>query len=178
MNDGYDKLIKTYEHYKRDLTEILEDKILEETAAELQNKVRKRIFTDGLDANGNIISGSYSTKPIVVKKDVFINQSAFNGKKTMKLQYGYKELRDIQGLKTDKVNLDYSGDLKEDLKVEVSDKSVVVGISKMHNLEKALNLEKKYQTKIFAFTENEIKFHLKNVIEKLRKAQKDFFHGR
>ncbi len=179
MSDhGYDKLIRKYEQYKRDLPDILEDKVLEETAAELERKVRKRIFTDGLDANGNTIGQSYSTRPSVVKKDVFVKQAAFKGKKTMKLEYGYKELREIQGLETDKVNLDYSGDLKKSLRVERSEKGVVIGVTEKHNLEKVQKLEKKYQTKIFAFTQKEIQDHHNNVVKKLKKAQRDYFHGR
>lgn len=176
MSNGYDKLIRKYEQYKRDLPQILEDQVLEDTAAELEKKVRKRIFTDGLDSDENII-GEYSTKPTVVKKDVFIKPSAFKGTKTMKLEYGYKELRDIQGLKTDKVNLDYSGDLKKGLKVSKSDQSVVIGVNDKDNLDKVQKLEKKYQTKIFAFSQKEIQDHFQNIVRKLRKAQRQYFYG-
>ncbi|VXB02775.1 hypothetical protein [Chryseobacterium sp. 8AT] len=177
MSNGYEKLIRKYEQYKKDLPDILEDKILDETAAELERKVRKRIFTDGLDSDGNIIAQSYSTKPTIVKQDVFIKPSAFKGTKTMKLEYGYKELRDIQGLKTDKVNLDYSGDLKRSLRVARSEKSVVIGINEKRNLDKVQNLEKKYQTKIFAFSKKEIQDHIQNIIKKLRIVQRDYFYG-
>lgn len=177
-NNGYEKLIRKYEQYKQDLPAILEDQVLDETAAELERKVRKRIFTDGLDSDENLIGQNYSTKPTTVKKEVFIKPSAFNGKKTMKLQYGYKELRDIQGLKTDKVNLNYSGELKNKLRVARSQKSVVIGIVDRQNADKAEKLEKKYQSKIFAFSEKEIREHFKNVVRKLRKIQKEYFYGR
>lgn len=178
MSNAYDKLLQKYEQYKRDLPELLEDHVLEETAAELERKVRKRIFIDGLDANGNIIGQNYSTKPAIVKQDVFIKPSAFKGKKTMKLEYGYKELRDIQGLKTDKVNLNYSGELKNKLRIARSEKSVVIGIVDRLNADKAKRLEEKYQTKIFAFSEKEIQSHLKNVVKKLKGIQRDYFYGR
>jgi hypothetical protein len=177
-NHGYDKLIRKYEEYKRDLPNILEDKILDETAAELQSKVRKRIFTKGLDANGNTISQSYSTKPTVVKKDVFIRPSAFKGNKTMRLEHGYKELRDIQGLQTKTVNLDYSGALKNSLIVERDQQSVIIGVNDRDNLDKVQKLEKKYQTKIFSFSEKEIQDFIKTVRKKLRKAQREYFYGR
>lgn len=178
MSNGYDKLIRKYEQYKRDLPQLLEDQVLDETAAELQKKVRKRIFTDGLDSDENTIGQSYSTKPAVVKQDVFIKPSAFKGKKTMKLEHGYKELREIQGLKTDKVHLEYSGDLKDDLRVSRSDGSVVIGVNNPSNIDKIEKLEKQYQTKIFAFSQKEIQDHFRNVVKKLRKAQKEYFYGR
>lgn len=178
MSNGYDKLIRKYEQYKRDLPDILEDQVLDETAAELERKVRKRIFTNGLDSDGNLIGQNYSSKPTTVKKEVFIKPSAFKGNKSMKLQYGYKELRDIQGLKTDKVNLNYSGELKNKLRIARSQKTVVIGIVDRNNSEKAQSLEKKYQTRIFAFSEKEIQDHFKNVVKKLRKVQKEYFYGR
>lgn len=177
MSNGYAKLIQKYENYRKDLPEILETKILDETAAELQKKVKKRIFEDGLDSNEDIIAQGYSTKPITVEKKVFVKSSAFNGKKTMKLNYGYKELRDIQGLPTDRVNLDYSSDLKNNLRVARSKKSVVIGIMDRNNAEKAKRLEQKYKTIIFGFSQNEIREHLQSVVKKLRKVQKDYFYG-
>ncbi|MFC7347312.1 hypothetical protein ACFQO9_11345 [Chryseobacterium zhengzhouense] len=178
MSNGYDKLIRKYEQYKRDLPDIIEDNILKETAEELERKVKKRIFIDGLDVNGNTIGENYSTKPTVVKQDVFIKPSAFKGKKSMKLEYGYKELRDIQGLKTDKVNLNYSGELKSKLRVARSEKSIVIGIIDRINAEKAKKLEEKYQTKIFSFSQKEVESYLKNVVKKLKNIQRDYFYGR
>lgn len=178
MSNGYDKLIRKYEQYKKDLPDLLEEKILNETAAELEKKVRKRIFTEGLDSGENKITQSYSTKPAIVKQDVFIKPSAFKGKKAMRLEHGYKELREIQGLETQIVNLDYSGDLKQDLKVTRSEKSIVIGITEQHNVVKVQNLEEKYKTKIFAFSQKEIQDHFESVIKKLRKVQRDYFYGR
>ncbi|ROI05448.1 hypothetical protein EGI16_03415 [Chryseobacterium sp. G0240] len=175
--NGYEKLIKKYEDYRRNLSDVLETRILEETAVELQSKVKKRIFEDGLDANGNLISQSYSTKPMNVRKEVFIKPSAFSGKKTMKLNYGYKELRDIQGLPTSKVNLDYSGKLKRNIHIARIQKSVVLGVNTTEDAEKVKHLEQKYNTKIFGFTQNEIKEHMDNVFNKIKENQRTYFHG-
>lgn len=178
MSNGYAKLIQKYESYRNAIPDLLENGILDETAAELQKKVKKRIFEDGLDSNEDVIAQSYSTKPITVKQDVFVKSSAFNGKKTMKLNYGYKELRDIQGLSTNRVNLDYSSDLKNSLRVARSKKDVVIGITERHNVEKAKKLELKYKTKIFDFSQNEIKEHFESVVRKLKIAQREYFNGR
>lgn len=177
-NNGYEKLIKKYEDYRKELPEILETKILEETAAELQNKIKKRIFEDGLDSNGNIIAQSYSTKPITVQKDVFIKPAAFKGKKTMKLNYGYKELRYIQGLATSRVNLDYSGKLKNNLRVARSQKSIVIGVNSNDEAIKARILEEKYKTKIFGFSQQEIKEHFDSVFSKIKENQREYFNGK
>jgi hypothetical protein len=177
-NSGYDKLIRKYEEYRSHLADSLETKILEETAAELQNKVSKRIFEDGLDCNDDVIAQGYSTKPITVKKEMFIKSSAFNGKKTMKLNYGYKELRDIQGLPTNLVNLDYSGDLKNSLRIARSKRAIVIGINERNNIEKAKKLELKYKTRIFAFSQNEIKESYEIVFDKVRQIKREYFHGR
>ncbi|MDV7696301.1 hypothetical protein N6B72_05145 [Chryseobacterium soli] len=177
-NSGYDKLIRKYEDYRKDLPGILETRILEETAAVLQNKVRKRIFEEGLDSNDNVISQNYSTNPITVKKETFIKPSAFTGKKTMKLNYGYKELRDIQALPTNRVNLDYSGSLKNSLRVARNKKSIVIGINDRHNIEKAKSLEQRYKTRIFAFSQDEIKENFKIIFHKIKEVQREYFNGR
>ncbi|KAB1228447.1 hypothetical protein [Chryseobacterium viscerum] len=176
-DNGYEKLIRKYEDYRKELPEILETKILEETAAELQVKVKKRIFENGLDTNGNIIANSYSTKPITVKKEVFIKPGSFKGKKSMRLEYGYKELREIQRLPTSKVNLDYSGKLKKNIRISRSHRSIVLGVSNIEDAEKVRQLEEKYKTKIFGFSQNEIKEHLENVFKKIKENKIKYFHG-
>jgi len=96
---------------------------------ELSAKHKKRIFSDGIRTDGSPI-GEYSQKPGYYSKDKFIRKAAFKGvgkpsdkgkrrtgNKTMFLAKGYSEFRDIQGRKTDKKNLKFSGSLEKNIDV-------------------------------------------------------------
>lgn len=178
MFKGYEQLIKKYENYRKDLPDILEREILTESAEMLQQKMTKRIFTEGLDSKGNTIAGRYSESPITVKKEVFIKPAAFKGKKkSMRLEHGYKELREIQGLKTDKVHLEYSGELRRSLKARRRLNAVVIGFSSKLSTQKARNLQHRYRVTIFRPTKEETQDHLREVNKRLRKIQREYFYG-
>lgn len=177
MFKGFEKLISKYENYRKHLPDVLERQILEETAELLQQKMKRRIFTNGQDSKGEKIADNYGQKPMSVQQNIFIKPSAFKGKKTMKLKHGYKELREIQGLPTDKVNLKYSGDLRESLKVRRRKNAVVIGFSDKNNTVKAKNLQSKYGKIIFRPTKEETQQHLKEVVKRLKNTQKQYFYG-
>lgn len=76
-------------------------------------KQKRRIFNDGQSATAGDI-GNYSTDKMYADADDFAVKSKFKpakNRKTVKLDDGYKELREIQGFQTDKVDLMYTGAL-------------------------------------------------------------------
>lgn len=122
-----------------------------QSMTELQANFLKRVFVEGLDSQNSEL-GNYSEKPNYFSKEQFVRKSAFKGQgqrgfkgerikevsagqfkvvksevKTMYLKNGYKELRQIQGRPTDKVNLDYSGSLKNAYRVFKFGEAVVFG---------------------------------------------------
>ena len=177
MYEGYDRLIQKIESYRRDLPDRLQVEVLEIAADEMQRAIRNRIFRKGEDTKGDEIAKSYGTNPIVVQKKAFIKPSAFKGEKTMKLKYGYKELREIQGLETDKVNLKYSGDLRDSFKVMKRNTSIIVGFNTKDNFRKAKSLEAKYNKVIFKPSKEERKANLKKIVAGLRKIHRSYFYG-
>ena len=177
MYEGYDKLIQRLDNYRRDLPQRLQTDVLEDAALQMQKAIRNRIFKNGIDTKGDEISNSYGTSPITVQKKSFIKPSAFKGEKSMKLKYGYKELREIQGLETDKVNLRYSGDLRESFKIIKRNVSIIIGFNTKDNFNKAKSLEKKYDKTIFKPSKEERKANLKKIVAGLRKIHKAYFYG-
>lgn len=122
-----------------------------QSMGELQANYIQRVFVQGLDSNNSEL-GNYSEKPNYFSKEQFVRKSAFKPQgqkgfkgerikevspgqfkvvksevKTMYLKQGYKELRQIQARPTDKVNLDYSGSLKNAYRVFKFGSSVVFG---------------------------------------------------
>lgn len=112
-----------------------------QSMGELQANFLKRVFVDGEDSNNQQL-GEYSEKPKYFSKEQFVRKSAFKGqgkdgsttfkvvtrpRKSMYLPQGYKQLRQIQARPTEKVNLDYSGSLKNAYRVFKFGESVVFG---------------------------------------------------
>ena len=111
------------------LDRLMPDLIAQAVMVELMAKHKKRIFADGLNSEGASM-GKYSTKPAYYSKKIFVRQAAFKGvgkpnkdgkrktgNKSMFIATGYEGLRDIQGRKTDHVNLKYSGSLEAGIQV-------------------------------------------------------------
>lgn len=112
-----------------------------QSMTELQANFIQRVFVEGEDSNNQLL-GTYSEKPNYYTKEQFVRKSAFKGqgkdgsttfkvvtrsRKSMYLPQGYKQLRQIQARPTDKVNLDYSGSLKNAYRVFKFGSSVVFG---------------------------------------------------
>jgi hypothetical protein len=71
---------------------------------------KTRVQETGTDANGKKYDG-YSTKRMYASKDKFVKKAAFktvNGHKTMRLDGGYKEFREIQTRRTDITNFSFT----------------------------------------------------------------------
>jgi hypothetical protein len=163
-------------------------------AATLMVNIKNRIINEGRNSSGSEI-GEYSTKPMYVTKDQFINPGGFNAigkrgiigdrlvptvrlkearalkygykflpllpskksykrysivksnyqdRKSMYLPEGYKQLRDIQGLRTDIVNITYRGDLMSDYVIGKDGLAYLMGLTKEAEVSKLRGLEKKY----------------------------------
>lgn len=109
------------------------EEALQEAARATHMKVTGRIFDGGKAADGSSI-GKYSTKPLLVSKRAFVLKSAFKqsvrktkgGSKPMYIKFpnakkatpvmvlpgGYKQLKQIQNLRSGYVDLVYSGKTK------------------------------------------------------------------
>lgn len=84
--------------------------------------------------------------------------------KTMFLEYGYKELRDIQGRETSFINMEYSGSLLLSYSLQANNNEVLIGfISEKSKLIRKAN-EKRFGA-IFSATQEEKERYNKTVAE-------------
>lgn len=164
-------------------------------------KQAKRIFTDGLNANGSEI-GQYSTKDIWINPDppkgdfVPRNSGGFTptkgktGKSVFastgephKTSYfkGWKGLREAQGLPTDNVKLDFTGELFSDFcnpqggtptTRKVSNTERVTSLRKPLSVTKLQGAEERYKAPIGTLTEDERQTFFETVRFEMRKLIK------
>lgn len=91
-----------------------------------------------------------NAKTLKVKRGKTIQNVVKQKMKTMYLVQGYKELRDIQGKPTDKVNLTYRGDLMASYQQQLTNNAVLQGLTsefealKREGLEKGTKYKKGY----------------------------------
>ncbi len=139
--------------------------LMESVVAKVQTAMEKRIFEDGASGNGQKL-GTYSTKPMYATKKQFAKTSAFKpqgktgGKGTFKnkrtrqsmyLAQGYKQLKQVQGLQSNFVNLEYTGALRKAFKAkpQTNAQQVTLGIGGKQSDKKLAALKAKYGTDIF-----------------------------
>lgn len=124
----------------------------------LEGRMKRRIFNEGR-ATDNSKIGNYSTKKLYASKDSFAKTSAFvsntKGGKTMRVDGGYKELRDIQGFQTNYVDTDYTGSLRMSIGVGDTGENIVLGFFDSENYEKSFGLEEHFDKVIYAPNEDE-----------------------
>ena len=148
-----------------------------QSMGELQANFLQRVFVEGLNSNNSEL-GNYSEKPNYFTKEQFVRKSAFKPKgkngdtafkvvtrprKSMYLPQGYKELRQVQARPTDKVNLDYSGSLKNAYRVFKFGSSVVFGQNDTMEHKKIEGLTDKF-SEFQTLTASEVE-QLKNNLE-------------
>jgi len=123
LSDAINRLKKKVSFPPKEL-----DKVLRSAASSVQGSMMRRVFNDGKDSKNGMI-GSYSTKPTLVGRSSFVNQTAWNrvfkvkkykwvtfrGKKLKVLPGGYKQIRQIEGKETATVNLTRTGKLSKSL---------------------------------------------------------------
>lgn len=124
---------------------------------EIVGLMSRRIFNEGKRTDGSSI-GEYSTKDTLVGAKSFRNTGNANaffesddlgwvnikGRSLAKLAGGYKKLRELQGLETNFVNLDYRGNVKNSLDVGTVNGNVVIGLNNSKTVAIVEGLDGKY----------------------------------
>lgn len=156
-------------------------KLIFPAAQEVQRLLVKRLFNEGEGAQGKL--GTYSTEAGYFSKNQFKNKGAFRAKgksgktkfengephKSMYLEDGYKELKQVQGYESSFVNLTYSSDLRNDIStgMKIKGDKVVSILKRNINTEKVEWLSDKYGDKTFKHTQEEKDFFASEVTDAL-----------
>lgn len=172
-------------------------KLIFAPATKIHNDQLHRLFDKGVGGDNKDL-GEYSSEPAYFSKKQFKKTGAFKaqGKRTdkakqqgqtrrknqleagnsyqrtsMYLPYGYKQLRAIQGMETQFVNLTYSSDLRNDFasKLTIQGDTVVVKLSRKINQNKVSWLSDKYGKETFKHTKEEIAFLVAETTKALNK---------
>lgn len=146
------------------------DNIMANPVLEALKEIKNRVTDRGENTNGGQI-GQYDTKEMYAPQKAFAKPSAFRGvgkhggtpRKTMYLGRGYKELRDIQALRTDFINLQYRGDLINDYRMQKVARDFVIGFTNEKNKLIREGQEDKADSLIFTPSTDEIADYYKNI---------------
>jgi hypothetical protein len=147
-------------------------------ANRLKAEIQNRISRQGLDSSGKKMK-DYSTSPWYYKKDKFVKKGAFkakgkngeskfkngNTKKTMYMQHGYKEFREVQGRQTGHRDLTLSGETFRTFQTGQSGDAVLIGFTTQQSKDIRMGNEDRNGGKIYTATEDEIKDYHKNLME-------------
>lgn len=150
-----------------------------------------RIELDGKTSDGKPI-GSYSKEEGWYTRDEFLQRTKFRAvgkrrektksgavgkrrkktKSTMYLSQGYYELREMQGLPVETVNLAYTRDTNSRLRshVDLSARTAEIGFSTEHAALVAEGNEEKYGAKIYTPGDQEMAKFAEEVIEGIREV--------
>lgn len=153
-----------------------------------------RIFNDGKDSSGSKI-GDYSTTPMLTgaknfrtktkaaaffdAEDVEFRTVKSKGKNLALglIEGGYKEFRELNGLRSDTVDLQFTGSLFESIIVGTYGANFVLGYNSSEKARIAQHLENKYGKKIFYPTEEEIKIARDTYYDYLRERVQILFNS-
>jgi hypothetical protein len=140
-------------------------RVLNDVTAGILRTMKRRIHRDGMDGfEQQIGGGKYSTHPAYFNpKDGAVvigkankgktGKTAFKNGDKHKTRYysrGYKEWRSVNKKITNKVNLEFKGDLRRGLTFQKSRYNVFqIGFSNISSIDKANGLEKKYGQQIW-----------------------------
>lgn len=186
LNEYIEKLNR----YTHELPQYVQEIAIEKAGQRLIRIMKDRIFKQGLDKYFKILAESYSTKPMYVNKDQFVKRGSFEPKgknesgktkgngtqrKTMYLPHGYKELKEVQGLSSEIINLQYKGNLKRAFVSSFESGILYIGFTSTEESEKARRLEAKYKTEIFNAANEELLEFNDFVIAEMKKVYKAFF---
>lgn len=95
---------------------------------------------------------------------------------TMYLQNGYKQLRDIQSLRTDIMNFQYRGDLMRDFQMQKVSQAVLLGFTLDKESKKRQSLEAR-KGRVFSPTQNEIQAYTDRVNYNLTRLTRSTIEG-
>jgi hypothetical protein len=125
---------------------------------------KRRIFQDGLDADGGRI-GTYSTNPIQIPK----NKQARNTGKT-KFEGGYAEYKTAIGKNPGYVNLQNFGQMMADYGLMQVGQEFGLGYQNPDNYNKSMWLQEKYDKQIFHHSQSEIDLLMNVLMFELNKV--------
>lgn len=157
-----------------EIEEALDPDVVRIAILDMYGKMRERIFTDGIAADGSEI-GKYSTEPIYVNPKNSPKKFAPKGKtgntkfadgkahKTRYFEQGYKGFRAKAGRQTSKVDLRLSGNLRNSFLPDFSKDDPVIGFRTDHFGEIAKGNEERFNTLVFANTDEELDDLVKNL---------------
>lgn len=124
----------------------------------VEGSLKHRIFNEGLDSNDTKI-GDYDD----TKKQTFLTglaKPSLTKKATVKLKkigesLTYKQLREVAGLQTDYVDLQFTGNLKNSIVTGTEGEKATLNFNNQKELEIANFQTKKWKKPIFQATEKE-----------------------
>lgn len=93
-----------------------------------------------------------------VIKNFSVVKSNNKPRTTMYLPQGYKELRDIQGFRTDVVDLTYRGELKKDFAIAKDGQAYLIGFKTKPQSDKRFALERQFGPVFYATTQERTKY--------------------
>jgi hypothetical protein len=147
-------------------------RISQVSAFAIIGEYKQRIFSDGLNSSRGSI-GAYSTNAFYVNplkltgvptsgivpegktgKKVFANSGKPH--KTKYLKAGYKELRELVGRQSDKVDLNFSGSLERSIQVVQEGNVSYVRYTSEKEAQKMEGNEERFSTKISELTKEEV----------------------
>jgi hypothetical protein len=179
----------TPEEYLQKLRERIkaatDTRLLAPVITNLQQAMDKRIFETGLNSKAQKL-GAYSTKPMYVTQKQFANTPAFRAtgkvntegtfknkraRRSMYLPQGYKQLRQVQGMPADKVNLTYSGSLRKSFNQKPGADGWQLGTGEQDK-KKLDGLAAKYGPRIFKPTDAERETAVKQVVQTILETLK------
>jgi hypothetical protein len=160
----------------------------------LETDIKQRVFTEHEDINNSKL-GQYSTVPTLIGAKSFINKGGANtfftaekkkkpkgqwrtvkGKHLFVLDGGYKELRQVQGLQTSEVNLQYSGELLlNGIGVNIGENVYQVKFLNKLSTDKGRGFEQRRNKKIFYASEKEKEKALDFVGKRIINGLKEVF---
>lgn len=165
------------------------ERILVPASNELLANIKNRIIQEGQKSDGSKI-GNYSTKPMYVEQQAFIQKSKFkprgktgettfdNGQphKTMYLQQGYSQLRSIQGRPVDKINEFYTGSTMNSYQLQVESGQILLGLTNEKAAKVRAGQEKRFG-KIFYAKKDELDEFKKDLLNKNKELVTQIFNG-
>lgn len=172
-----EEYIRNLQNLSTDAVNSSREEIYVRSGNELLANIKNRIQREGKDSNDTAMP-AYSSKAAYFGRDQFVRKSSFKAKgksgaknfksgsphKSMYLEHGYKELRDIQGRQTAKRDLTYSGDLMLSYVLGTIENGILLGFNQDKQSKKRKGLEDRNNGPIFYATQSELDDFNKSII--------------
>lgn len=169
---------------------VYNERVIIVAATKLVSSINRRIIRQGLKTDGTKI-GKYSETPFYAGPKAFIvksknkktgktGKSKFkNGKshKTMYLETGYKQLREVQGRESSFVNLEYTGSMMNDYKVGRDGNDIVVGFTNIEESKKRKANDERFDGPIFAASRDDMASYRQAIVLESKQLIKELSGG-